>query len=148
MERDTFTVSLDMREGYQFDVDFGLAGVPPLKIDEPPPLGAGTGPNAARVLAASVGGCLTASLLFCLRKSRVEVKQLRASVEGELVRNERGRLRVGAIRVQLDPMIDAELASKLTRCKELFEDFCLVTQSVRQGIDIEVAVSAPAPANE
>ena len=27
---------------------------------------------------------------------------------------------------------------------ELFEDFCLVTQSVREGIDVQVAVEADA----
>lgn len=141
MERDTFSVSLELQDGYQFDVDFALAGVPSLRMDEPPPLGAGIGPNPARVLAASVGGCLSASLLFCLRKSRVNVKRLKATVQGRLVRNERGRLRVGAIAVKLDPEIEGEPKGRLDRCKELFEDFCLVTQSVRQGIDVEVEIS-------
>jgi hypothetical protein len=29
----------------------------------------------------------------------------------------------------------------MRRCLELFEDFCVVTQSVRRGIDAEVAVA-------
>jgi organic hydroperoxide reductase OsmC/OhrA len=46
--------------------------------------------------------------------------------------------------VGLEPELDAEAGQKLNRCLELFQDFCLVTQSVRAGIDVEVEV-APAP---
>ena len=30
--------------------------------------------------------------------------------------------------------------SRVERCLELFEDFCVVTQSVRNGIEVDVAV--------
>ncbi|MDP3911719.1 MAG: OsmC family protein [Gemmatimonadales bacterium] len=81
-EEQPFTLSLTLQDGYGFSVDFGEDGVPPLLTDEPAPLGAGRGPNPTRLLAAAVGSCLGASLLFCLRKSRVEVMGLRTSVEG------------------------------------------------------------------
>jgi len=29
---------------------------------------------------------------------------------------------------------------RMRRCIEMFEDFCIVTQSVRKGIDVKVAV--------
>jgi len=29
---------------------------------------------------------------------------------------------------------------RMNRCLEIFEDFCLVTQSVRKGIDVQVDV--------
>lgn len=50
-----FSLTLDLQDGYRFLVDFDQEGVPPLLIDEPEPLGEGTGPDAARVLAAA--GC-------------------------------------------------------------------------------------------
>jgi putative phosphoribosyl transferase len=134
-----FTLTLSRQQGYQFAADFGAEGVPPLVLDEPPPLGTGTGPNPTRVLAAAIGNCLSASLLYCLEKARVPVSDFGATVEGELVRNPQGRLRIGGIRVTLAPVIGADPA-RIERCRALFEDFCIVTQSVRDGIDVEVDV--------
>ena len=134
------TVSMDLQEGYQFLVDFHQDGVAALLMDEPEPLGTGTGPNAARVLAAAVGNCLSASALFCLRRARVEVRNMRTSVTASLVRNERGRLRVGALRVRIQPEVVPADASRISRCLDLFEDYCVVTQSVRAGLEVSVEV--------
>jgi uncharacterized OsmC-like protein len=61
------SVRLTQAQDYQFDVDFGTPG-PLLRADEPAPLGQGTGPSPEQLLAAAVGNCLSASLLFALRK--------------------------------------------------------------------------------
>ena len=134
------TVTLDLLEGYKFAVGFGEEGVAPIVMDEPAPLGAGAGPNAARMLAASVGHCLSASALFCLRKARISVAAMRTTVVTTLRRDERGRLRVGGIRVELRPTIDPADKDRIGRCLELFEDFCVVTASVRKGVEVEVQV--------
>lgn len=141
-----FTLALTLTDGYAFVVDFEPDGVPPLLVDEAPPLGAGRGPNPARLLGAAVGSCLGASLLFCLRKAHIDVQQLHTSVEGTLVRNERGRLRIGEIKVRLAPQIAAEQRDRMSRCLELFEDFCIVTESVRQGIAVDVEVTGASTA--
>ncbi len=135
-----FEVALTLRDGYAFTADFAAGEGPPLVVDELPPLGEANGPNPARLLAAAVGSCLSASLLYCLRKSRIEVAQLRTSVEGTLVRNERGRLRIGGIHVRLAPELTSEQRERMGRCLDLFQDFCIVTESVRDGIDVEVEV--------
>jgi organic hydroperoxide reductase OsmC/OhrA len=62
------------------------------------------------------------------------------TVESSLARNERGRLRVGGIRVRIEPRVGAEDAGRIGRCLELFEDFCVVTASVRAGVDVKVEV--------
>jgi len=141
-EEHRFALGLTLQEGYAFSVDFEQQGVPPLLLDEPAPLGAGRGPNAARLLAAAIGNCLSASLLYCLRRARVEVQGMHTTVEGTLVRNERGRFRVGAIRVKLAPDVAPEQRERMSRCLGLFEDFCLVTESVRQGVQVDVEVEA------
>lgn len=135
-----FSLALTLRDGFAFEVDFGN-GMPPLLIDEPPPLGAGEGPNAARLLAAAIGNCLSASLLFCLYKSRIEVAGMRTAVDGDLVRNGAGRLRIGTIRVRLEPVVALEQQPRLERCLPLFEDFCTVTASVRDALDVRVEVA-------
>jgi len=144
------TVSMELLDGYRFGVDFQMDGVPPLVMDEPPPLGTGDGPNAARVLAAAIANCLSASALFCLRKARVDVRGMRTRATAAMVRDERGRLRVGAVDVQIRPETAPADAGRIGRCLELFEDYCVVTQSVRTGLPVTVEVkpvhTAPATA--
>ncbi len=126
--------------GFRFRVRFDQAGVPDLLTDEPPPLGKGEGPNPARLLSAAVGNCLAASLLFCLTRARLEVAGLTATVETTLGRDEQGRLRVTGIHVTLAPEVTAEVRDRMGRCLEVFESFCVVTESVRRGIDVAVRV--------
>jgi organic hydroperoxide reductase OsmC/OhrA len=137
-----FTLELTLQSGYVFTVDFGPDGIPDLTVDEPPPLGTGIGPNATRLIAAAIGNCLGASLLFCLRRSRIPVKQLHASVEGTLVRDARGRARIGEIRVKLAPDVAPQDRERMDRCLKLFEEYCVVTESVRAGIPVAVEVEA------
>ena len=80
-------------------------GLPPIVFDEPPPLGEGSGPNAAAVLAAAIGNCLAASFAFCLRKVRVEPVDLTAAVVAHVARNEQGRFRISGIDVELAPEV-------------------------------------------
>jgi|SRR5690625_3127689 len=136
-----FAITLDWRGGYEFTVDFELDGVPPLLTDESPPLGEGVGPSPARLLAAAVGNCMSASLKFCLDKARVEVREMKTRVVGTMERNERGRLRIGSLRVVLEPEVASEELSRIGRCLDVFEDFCIVGQSVSEGIPLKVSVT-------
>jgi hypothetical protein len=38
------------------------------------------------------------------------------------------------------PQVDEEQGSHLERCIEIFEQYCIATQSIRQGIPVEVGV--------
>lgn len=136
----TFSLDVEQVERFKFDVTFDDPSWTQVRLDEPDPIGDGTAPNAARLLGAAIGNCLAASLLFCLQKSRVEVKDISAHVEGEMVRNENGRMRIGSVKVTIEPTVDGVPRARLARCLELFEDFCVVTQSVRGGIDVDVTV--------
>lgn len=147
MDAKEFTLELTLKGDYEFNVRFDQPEAFELLLDEPPPLGGGKGPNAARLVAAAVGNCLSASLLFCLRKARVDVPDLKTTVHATLSRDERGRFRIGGIGVRLEPVVDPADRGRMKRCFEIFEDFCLVTESVRQGIDVVVDVLVPEPAS-
>ena len=136
----TFSLRVEQIDGFEFRVKFDKEQFAPLLLDEPPPLGHDTAPNAARVLAAAIGNCLSASMVFCLQKAKVAAPSVSADVNVEIVRNEARRLRIGKVNVTLHtnlPPDDPALAG----CLSTFEDFCIVTQSVRQGIDVAVQVA-------
>jgi len=139
-------VTLDRQDGYKFLADFH-DGRAPLELDEQPPIGVGEGPNPARLLAAALGHCLSASMLFCLQKSRVEVQSMRTDVHAQVSRNERGRFRVTEIAVELHPELAEADSARLARCRDLFEDYCVVTASVRGGLDVNVEVMSEPDAN-
>jgi organic hydroperoxide reductase OsmC/OhrA len=136
----TSRTMMTQEAGYRFRVRFDHEGMPDLITDESPPLGEGKGPNPSRLLATAVGNCLAASLLFCLGKARLSVEGLEAEILTEFTRNEAGRLRIGGMKVRLLPKWTEETAAKAQRCLQIFEDFCVVTQAVRQGVPVEVQV--------
>jgi len=74
-----------------------------------------------------------------MSKQRAPIAGVTSRAHVELVRNEKKRLRVGHIGVPitLPPGVDAE---KLTVCRGMFEEFCVVTQSVREGMKVNVAL--------
>ena len=89
--------------------------------------------------------CLSASLTFCLSKSRIPMQyfKLKTTATATTARNEQKRLRVKTIKVTYEPqfvenseMSIEEFKKKLKRCSEICEDYCVVTQSVREGIEI------------
>lgn len=143
MSQETISVTLTHRRGYVFNADY-LEGPPSLVVDESAPLGEGEGPNPTRLLATAVAHCLGSSLLFCLRKQHIEPTALTVRAECDLERNERGRLRIGGIRVMLELEVNEEERARMGRCLELFQDYCVVTESVRKGIPVQVAVEPPA----
>jgi uncharacterized OsmC-like protein len=99
-------------------------------MDEPPPLGHDASPNPARILAAAIGDCLSASLVFCLKRRGIVVSGLRSEVHVQLVRNDKKRLRIGKVEVAIHP--ESPIPEEaMEACLKTFEDFCVVTQSVR-----------------
>lgn len=140
METQEFRVEIAQVRDFEFRVRFVGTDAEALTVDEPPPLGKGRGPNPARLLAAAVTNCLAASLLFCVRKSRGEIGTIEGEAQGRLVKNERGRWRVGSLAVTLKLADTIQSLPVLGRCLDQFEDFCIVTESVRAGIPVAVRV--------
>ena len=135
-----FAFELQQLDDYEFKVRFDGESVAELLLDEPPPLGGGKGPNAARLIGAAVANCLASSLLFCMRKFKQTPGPLRAEVKGQLARNDKGRLRIGRFDVTIRLADAAASVQRFDRCLAQFEDFCVVSESVRHGIPVGVRV--------
>lgn len=135
----TVEVRLRQEKDYRFAIEFG-AGVPVVYGDEPPLLGGGSGPPPVQLLAAAVGNCLADSLHFALAKFKQDARGIAARVAATLDRNAEGRMRVTRMQVEIRLGAAAAGLAHLERALSQFEGFCTVSQSVGQGIPIEVAV--------
>jgi uncharacterized OsmC-like protein len=79
MNEATQSVSIAQHADFRFALGFAPAA-PTVLTDEAPPLGSGGGPTPVQLLAASVGNCLAASLLFALRKFKLAAEPLFCTV--------------------------------------------------------------------
>lgn len=136
-EAQEVNVKLTLEDNYLFKVDFGEFG--DIYTDEPEPLGQGEGPNPVRLLVAAVANCLSASLMFALRKQKNDPGEVTANVTGVLAR-ENHRWRVDHVDVAIQLGNQADSLPSLDKALKQFEDFCVVTQSVRSGIKVNVTV--------
>ncbi len=91
----------------------------------------------------AVGNCMTDSLLFALRKFKLDAEPLSAQVDATVGRNAEGRQRFLSIEVSLALGRLPDDAAKLARALSQFEQFCTVGQSVAQGIPTRVSVRGP-----
>src|ERR1041384_8760853 len=95
---------IQLVDGYRFTAAFpDVAEAQSITLDEPAPLGTGAGPTPAGLLAAAIGGCLSASLTLCLNKAHLEPDAVNAHVRAHVARNAEGRLRIEGIDVDLTP---------------------------------------------
>jgi len=140
MAENDFVAKVAQEQDYRFRVSFDLASAGGLEVDLGPPLGQASGPDPERLLAAAAANCLAASLLFALRKFKDNPGRITAEGTGRLVRNEQGRLRIERLKVAIQLSDKAEALPHLERSLGQFEDFCIVSQSIRQGIPIDLSV--------
>ncbi len=133
-------IRLEQDADFAFKVSFPGTDLAALLTDEPGPLGDDRGPNPPRLLLAAIGNCLLASLLFALRKHHNQAQGMVAEVSASLMRNAEGRWRIPRASVELHLPGQNSDYRNLDRILAQFEEFCVVTQSVRQGIEVEVSV--------
>lgn len=99
------------------------------------------GPNPSRLLGVAVMGCLSASFVFCMNKRNFKLEDVKAEAEIHVARNDKGFWRVQKINVDINPTIEGEDARKRAKqCLKMFEDYCIVTQAVRDGIEVNVNI--------
>ena len=132
-------VDLEQVQGFQFRAWFG-EDIPVWHVDEPEPLGTGTGPTPEQLLATAAGYCLTASLNFALGKFRQDTGVMKTRAEAIPGRNEEGRKRIAAIHVTMTLGKPEASFTQLDKALSQFENFCVVAGSIRKGIPVKVTV--------
>ncbi len=138
MTEKELVTKLQLIDNYKFNAEFDVDYMPNIILDETKPDGEGTGPNPTRLLSAAVGHCLSSSLIFCLKKARVKIKDIQTKVTTNLYRNDQKKLRIKSIDIEIQLKVTEEDKHRVPRCLKLFEDYCTVTQSIRHGIEVNV----------
>jgi len=134
-------IELELIEDMIFKCSMGNMKVKDCYIDETNQEEANMwGPNPVRLLGAAVLGCLSASLIFCLKKRNLSFDKFKSEAEVVVARNKEGRLQVKEINVKLKPESNnPDTLKRYKQCKKFFETFCTITQSVRAGIPVNVS---------
>lgn len=142
-------VNVKLKENMIFKSELGLKNLEVITIDETFERGGkAEGPDAAQLLGLALLSCLNASFIFCLQKRKLMLDDLEAIGEISFNKNERGYMRIKKIDVKMRPKAkDPEVLKRINQCiKEMksgymfFEETCIITPSLREGINIEVKV--------
>ncbi len=101
------------------------------------------GPNPSKLLALSVLGCMAASFAFCLQKKNFSLPHFDGKAVITSNRNEKGFWRVKKIDIILNPEIkNPEMLKRVDQCKKFFEQFCIISESIREGIEINTTINS------
>lgn len=133
-------ITLEQMGDYEFRVRFDGTDVDDIITDEPEPLGHDAGPNPSRLLVTAVANCLAASLTFALRKFKNTPEPMVVKARANMERNEANRWRIARITVDINMGNQPDELKSVERALAQFENFCVVTESVRTGIEVEVRV--------
>lgn len=139
-EDDGIRLLLEQEGPYAFRISFEGTDLDALHTDEGAPLGEGAGPNPSHLLLAGVANCLSASLLFALRKFKNAPGPIRTQIVAHKARNDAGRWRIPRAEVAIHLSDAAAGLERFDRVLAQFEEFCIVTQSVREGMQVDVRI--------
>lgn len=133
-------VGLKLEEQMLFKCDLGQIKMHNLYIDErKKKRNDKIGPSPVKLLALSVLSCLLASFEFCLEKKNLELSDLEGKAEIIIARDKKNFWRVKKIDIDILPKIDnPEMRKRVDQCKRLFEQYCIISESLRKGIEINV----------
>jgi organic hydroperoxide reductase OsmC/OhrA len=142
-------INMNLEKSLIFKVNLGYEKLHELFIDETIDNKSKIwGPDATQLLAMAVLGCLNASFIFCLNKRNLTIDELEARAEVSFKKNESGSIRVEKIDVKITPKTDdPDTLKRIQQCikkvksgKMLFEENCIITSSVREGINVNVDI--------
>ncbi|MFX1327006.1 MAG: OsmC family protein [Promethearchaeota archaeon] len=97
------------------------------------------GPSPAKLLALSILGCLSASLEFCLQKKNLSLLDLEGKAEVTIARNDKMLWRIKKIDIDIIPRVNnPKMRKRIDQCRKFFEQYCIISESIREGIELNV----------
>ena len=78
--------------------------------------------------------------MYSARKAGLSLGPIHAKIHTQIPPNEHDFQRVVEVEVEIDPNVSRAEKEQAARWMESFEDFCIVTQRMREGIDVSVRV--------
>ena len=133
-------VGLKLQENMLFKCELGNVKMQDLYIDERNKKKTEKiGPSPIKLLALSVLGCLAVCFEFCLQKKGFTLSDLDGRAEVTFTRKDKEFWRIRKIDIDLLPKIDnTEMRKSVAQCKNLFEQHCIISESLRKGMEINV----------
>jgi len=115
-----------------------------IHIDEPESFdGTDEGPSPVEFFLIGIGGCLGSTFAYCLQKQDVEIDKLEVVVDGQL-KHVGPKLSLRLVNIEAELKIttrDNDSSDKIEKCVKSFQEYCIVTNSITQGVPIDVKVS-------
>lgn len=112
-----------------------------INIDEPESFhGTDLGPSPVEYLLTGIGGCLSSTLMYCLRKRNIVVNHLETSIDGELKHKQPHLyLRLTKVHVEFNLTLkEGYNENDLNRCIREYRKFCPIYEPLLDGIPISI----------
>ena len=110
-------------------------------VDEPVSFhGTDLGPSAVEYLLIGIGGCLGTTFIYCLQKKNIELEVFEVVVDGTLSHTG-PKMLLRLVNVDVDLKFTPKEANsdvEINRCMKEFTEYCIVTNSIANGLPINV----------
>ena len=136
-----FSLAIRLYSDYEQIVDFRMAGVAVLGLDERPPVGRGWGPSPAHMLGSALGADLGGTLLRCLRTANVDPIDLHTEVCGSFLNDAVGRPHLSSLVVRLTPVLASEEDAAAIPTAERLTEQCAIADCLRSDIVLHIAIT-------
>jgi putative redox protein len=115
-----------------------------IHLDEPESFhGTDIGPSPVEYFLIGIGGCLGSTFTYCLQKQEVEIDALEVVVDGQL-KHVGPNMSLKLVNIEAEILFtakDGKLSGKIEQCIKTFRDYCIVSNSITQGVPLDVKVS-------
>lgn len=115
-----------------------------IHIDEPESFhGTDKGPSPVEFFLIGIGGCLGSTFAYCLQRHNVEIDALEVVVDG-LLKHAGPEMSLKLVNIEAELLItarDNDSSEKIEQCINSFQEYCIITNLITQGVPLDVRVS-------